>query len=165
LFGVLIIAEMKVKSFFITLICVSLSSVCQGQTGNTPPPPLSLEEGEWQLDSILVDTGSKTQRLQGSLPQEVFYSCPLKIELRNESGCLLYFDNEVVKHSFYYVFTESGKNSQYLHFSFEGQGSTPEQQHLYIIERKDSGLLLKYYGSDLPGEASDTHYVYYYSIN
>jgi hypothetical protein len=119
----------------------------------------------WTLDSIYVNTNGEAMPSEGSLPQEIYYSCPVKIELKNEFESLLYFDNEVTKKSFYYVFTESGKNNQYLHFSFEGQGSTPEQQHLYIIERKATSLLLKYYGSDLPGEASDTHYVYYYSIN
>jgi hypothetical protein len=42
---------MKTKSLLITLICVTLSSVCQGQTGSTPP--LSLE-GVWTLNHTSI---------------------------------------------------------------------------------------------------------------
>ncbi|MDR2118072.1 MAG: hypothetical protein LBP25_00850 [Tannerellaceae bacterium] len=122
---------MKHKALFLSFVCICLTAVCKGQSSNPAIP-----EGVWRLENVDAGTNSSPfKRLQGHLPADLYYTCPEKIEIKNESECLFYFDNGETKKVFQYVYAYQGKHR--LRFSFEGQTSIPERQYAYIVEKID----------------------------
>jgi hypothetical protein len=150
---------MKSNVFFIILLCLGFYTQSQGQSG-AQPSPLS---GAWQLESVYVSDRQDTSpvRLQGDLPAAIYYSCPAKIEVKNASGCSLYFGNGETKEVFQYVYTY--QNESHLLFSFEGQTSTPERQYNYIMETSGQSLRITLSDDGNEPAASTASYIYYYS--
>jgi hypothetical protein len=152
---------MKNKTLLIASLCICLAPVCKGQFANPPVLP----EGVWKLYSVSINTNNSSfTQLQGQLPTALYYTCPEKIEIKNESECLFYFDNGETKKVFQYTYTDQGKD--YLHFSFWGQTSIPERQYIYVMEQRD-GQSLQIVFEDAEGIAGSpaASYKYHYSFN
>jgi hypothetical protein len=123
------------------------ASAAQAQT-------ISLE-GTWVLDSIRLNNGADIVERSGTvLPEDVYYTCPEKMELQGENEATLHFTNMEIKKANYSFYTH--QNNEYLHFSFPGTGSAPERQYSLILKIEENRLVLTY------SDSSD-RYVYYYS--
>ncbi|MDR3261525.1 MAG: hypothetical protein LBT78_06785 [Tannerella sp.] len=156
---------MELRLFLIiTIICTGFALSGWAQSTNSP---LSVLDGVWMLDSVKYVQGENEEvKLSGTLPKEIYYTCPVKIEGKTGSDCILQFDNAERKSVYYYVYAL--QNKDYIQFSFEGQGSAPERQNNYFLKTDKNRLILKLINTtDEASEVFDAaiRYVYYYSLH
>lgn len=132
----------------VSVFMLFAASAAQAQTASL--------EGTWALDSIRLNNGADTVGRSGTvLPEDVYYTCPEKMELQGKNEATLHFTNMEIKKVNYSFYTY--QNNEYLHFSFPGTGSAPERQYSLILKTEENRLVLTY------SDSSDDRYVYYYS--
>ncbi|MDR1644685.1 MAG: hypothetical protein LBS05_02505 [Tannerellaceae bacterium] len=142
---------MKKYLFLTLLLCLPAAS--WGQSATQP----SLPTGVWQLAHIYINNISEP--LKGSLPPAIYYSCPVRIEVKAAAtdDAVLHFDNGETRNVSPFVYEY--QNKLYLHLSFQSATSTPEYQYSYIIQQDEQSLLITLDNNASPGPS----YTYYYT--
>jgi hypothetical protein len=146
----------NLKTIFATVLFLSGITSNAQQVGQLPEL-----EGAWKLDRVeYVENGKATNISSLNIPADIYYTCPVKIEMQ-KGLCWVYFNDGIGK-ELTCSFSEL-QNSSVINFALKGQAANAEKfNNTYELKANGNQLVLSY--SHNSKSTKTVQYIYHYSL-